>query len=125
MDTSSTGFFSVAPNDENLPQVVEYGKNGTNKGTVTLNSQGRDIPKSGDSYQVSAAASGDWKVVIPANVNLITVNIANNNDTVSPALSGNGSAIVRITVAPNSTGGDRQATITIGGASHKIRQARY
>jgi hypothetical protein len=125
MDTSSTGFFSVAPNDENLSQVGEYGKGGTNKGAVSLNSPSKDIPKSGDSYAVSVAATGDWKVVIPANVNWITVKIANNNGTISPALSGNGSAVVTITAAANSTTKVREATITIGGASHKIRQAKY
>jgi hypothetical protein len=126
MDTSSTGFFSVAPNDENLPQVGEYRKNGTNKGTVTLSSASKEnIPKSGDSYTVSVAGTGDWKVVIPPNANWLTVKVTNNNDTVSPALTGNGSAIVTITVAANSTTKVREATITIGGARHKIRQAKY
>jgi hypothetical protein len=126
MDTSSTGFFSVAPNDENLPQVGEYRKNGTNKGTVTLSSASKEnIPKSGDSYTVSVAGTGDWKVVIPPNANWLTVKVTNNNDTVSPALSGNGSAVVTITAAANSTTKVREATITIGGASHKIRQAKY
>jgi hypothetical protein len=128
MDTSSTGFFSVAPNDEKLPQVGEYPPPGKgSKGTVTptLSSPSKDIPKSGDSYGVSVAATGDWKVVIPANVNWITVKITNNNGTVSPTLTGNGSAIVSITVAANSTTKVREATITIGGAPHKIRQAKY
>jgi hypothetical protein len=128
MDTSSKGFFSVAPNDEKLPQVGEYPPPGKSpKGTVTptLSPPSKDIPKSGESYTVSVAGTGDWKVVIPANVNWITVKITNNNGTVSPALTGNGSAIVSITVAANSTTKVREATITIGGARHKIRQAKY
>jgi hypothetical protein len=126
MDTSSTGFFSVAPNDEKLPQVGDYPPPGKGpKGTVTLSSPSKDIPKSGDSYTLSVAGTGDWKVVIPANVNWLSVKVTNNNGTVSPALTGNGSASVAITVAANSTTKPREAIITIGGAPHKIRQARY
>jgi hypothetical protein len=128
MDTSSKGFFSVAPNDEKLPQVGEYPPPGKSpKGTVTptLSPPSKDIPKSGESYTVSVAGTGDWKVVIPPNANWLTVKVTNNNGTVSPALSGNGSAIVTITVAANSTTKVREATITIGGAPHKIRQAKY
>jgi hypothetical protein len=128
MDTSSKGFFSVAPNDEKLPQVGEYPPPGKSpKGTVTptLSPPSKDIPKSGESYTVSVAGTGDWKVVIPPNANWLTVKVTNNNGTVSPALTGNGSAIVTITVAANSTTKVREATITIGGARHKIRQAKY
>lgn len=127
MDPASTGLFSVAPNSDNILPIGSYGKT---KYAATLSSALRDIPKAGLSYPVSVAATGDWSVVIPPNVDWLSVIITNDITPVTPPtnvtpLSGNGNATVTISVAANSTGGVRQATITIGGVPHKITQARY
>jgi phenolic acid decarboxylase len=128
MDSTSSGLFSVAPNSENLPPVGTYNKpKSSSTNGVTLNSAGKDVPQSGAglTYTVSVVATGDWKVVIPSSVNWLSVSIANKNGTTSPALSGNGDATVTIIAATNQTQKVREAIITIGGVSHKVRQARY
>jgi hypothetical protein len=110
----------VEPNLDGLPSVGSYGKN-----VNTLSSAGKDVPINGLSYTIAVAGTGDWEVLIPPDANWLSVAIYNNSGVQSLPFKGNGNATVMITVAANPNSEVRSATITIGGAKHTIRQARY
>jgi len=126
---NSGGQFTLVANDGNItPQIT------------TVTPLHKSVSVSGTTYTVSIITPGAWTAELVTANNWVTLSggtaseddeetdpeadpeAGEDDEVVAEPISGTGNAIITITVAPNTTGLRRGATLKIAGKKHTIEQ---